>query len=196
MMTDSEKQQINRFLGTHGLGQVSDPGLIKQIGFLAGQVIKDHEDLKRWLNTCEPPNRNDMLEALRPYLRFKPKTLDVYEAELGMFAEAQQLPVITEDGKLRAFNPANVEAPTLSDEIRPANPTTGKTDLQLANDVIREATAKKHLWLVCGQCTREGTFHGWDQQACVSQARAAGWRYNFTLKQEHCPTCTKVTPIA
>lgn len=277
MRTDSEKQQINRFLGSHGLGQLSDPGLMSQIGFLAGQKIRNHEDLKVWINKCDPAERVNMMEALKPYLRFEPKPLDVYVAEIGMDAEANQLPVVTEDGKLRAFNvpelteggrmthsPAVNSAPETSGEVfsrinevirdeamqevlknssdiaigyagsrmdllfgpatgfypvsssvdlpdfelpvigkagedfTPAviererheiNPTTGKTDLEIANQVIRESIAKQHLCLVCGVCTREEVFHGWDKQDCVHQCRAAGWRYDFTLNKEICSDC-------
>lgn len=226
MKTDSEKAQINRFLGSAGLGQLSDPGLIQQIGFLAGKKIRNHDDLKVWINTCDPAERGNMLEALRPYLKFTPKPLDVYVAEIGMQAEIDQLPVITDEGKLRAFNvpelteggrmrhsPAVDSAPETSGDVMrimgPAeelsaglevtrmvmedhyNPTTGKTDLELANELAAEVTAKKHLRLLCGVCTREEVFHGWDKQDCVNKCRYAGWRYDFTLNREICKACAK-----
>ena len=54
-----------------------------------------------------------MLDALRPYLKFTPKPLDVYTAESGMEAETRQLPT-WENGDFRAFNPTRVDgiAPT------------------------------------------------------------------------------------
>lgn len=201
MQSVEEKAKINRFLGSAGLGQLSDPGLISQIGFLAGRKIKSHDDLKNWLNTCEPAERGSMLEALKPYLKFETKPLDVYVAELGMKAEADQLPV-WEDGKFRAYNPASIgTAPewTNGEVYEQFGILPGKaipkgdaplTEQQQATEIISAASSKEHVWVVCSRCTKEDVFNGWCKQDAIDKMRWWGWRLDsYSPLKELCPKC-------
>lgn len=243
--TAEDKEKINRFLGSAGLGQLTDPGLISQIGFIARKKIKSHEQFRRWIEACEPEKRRDMYEAMKPYMNFDTlKPLDVYEAEMRLEAEVKQLP-IWEDGKFRAFNPANIsgeseldrlareaiekasdelddspEAAALRAEVRkmnkqprekmvevqakmlpngeielthyPVNPTTGKSDLDIANEAINKAVSREHLHVFCSRCTKEDWFDGWDRKAAVENLRWWGWRVNPTdPTKELCPKCAE-----
>lgn len=220
-MNTQEKAKVNRFLGSAGLGQLSDPGLMKQVGFLAGQKIKGHDDLRRWLNACDVDKRGDMMEALKPYLKFTPKPLDVYESEMGMEAEANQLPV-WEDGKFRSFNPTEINGqpePNRTDRLigltpiaerlqadrllyhefgiipgePPAKQEVPKTDEQRASEVIAKEYGRQKIWVVCGQCTKEEVFEGWDKKAAMEKLRWWGWKLNPATDQELCEKCAKTS---
>jgi hypothetical protein len=201
--TLQEKLLVNRMLGQNGLGQLDDPGLVKQLGFAFAQVIRTHEALRELINKCEPRERYNMLEVLRPYLCFKPKALDIYIAEMAALADARRMPTQDADGNLQPHRSAEIgtaaPAPTPVETYYEAQraliahdlhkPGARKTDIEVANAAVAEATAKAHLWLVCGQCTREGEYHGWDKTAALSAARMDGWTLAAATEKEHCPKC-------
>jgi hypothetical protein len=102
MRTTEEHSAINRMLQSHGLGRLEDgAGLISQLGFM----VMDHEHLRSLLIRCEPENRSAMYDSLKPYLRFTPKSLDVYIAESAERAANQDLPTIDGAGNIN-FSPA------------------------------------------------------------------------------------------
>lgn len=177
MRTATEKENVNRLLQQNGLGKLDDPGLVPQLGFLFGNVIRSHEHLRDALNRCEPAERLNMLNALRSYLRFEPKPLDVYVAEMGDLAERRQLPTVGEDGRLYPFQVQDIGA-------KPKDP-----ELKLANDAIRAEAAKKHLHIECVRCTKEAQYHGWNKDAAVTAARADGWTLSEDGR-EICPKCS------
>lgn len=100
----SERAELNRFLARHGFAELSDHGLLPQLAL----CVEDEATLKRVLNLTTPEERTSCYESLRPHLRFEVRPLDVLLAEIAMDAEIRQLPVITENGGLRAYNPTVV----------------------------------------------------------------------------------------
>lgn len=138
-----------------------------------GMYVRDHEHFRSLLNTCAAESRYDMYCDMVPYLRFKPKPLDVYMSETSDISDRKQLPIITADGGLR--------------------PHPGAPDVMsleyIANRAILEDRAKERLWLVCGKCTRGEEFIGERRADCVSDARATGWAYDAAAKFERCPLC-------
>lgn len=143
-----------------------------EIGQL-GVFVRDHEHFRSLLNSCPVENRRDMYCDMVPYLRFKPKELDVYLSETGDLADRKQLPIITADGGLR--------------------PHPGAPDVMsleyIANRAILEDRAKERLRLVCGKCTREEVFIGERKADAISDARFAGWAYDSAANFERCPRC-------
>jgi hypothetical protein len=160
-----DQAAVNRMLMSRGLGKLNDPGLIPQIGFLVGRVISDHDGFRLLIERCDPAERGAMYEAMRPYLRFEPKPLDVYVAQIGMHAEARRLASIDPvTGELRPFKVPEIK--------------TG--ELGVAQAAVERGLAKFHLTLLCRQCTREQTFCGAFKDDCVALARAAGWQHRLT----------------
>lgn len=169
--SQTERQQINRFLGRAGLAQLDEPtALIQQIGTL----IQDHDHFRRLLSKCDPEQRYQMYEAISPNLCFRPKTLGEYMIESAQMAEERQFPVLAPDGTLLPFRKPEVE----TDEYR-------------AECAIADALAKERLWLMCRKCTREEVFSGERKIDAVAAARAAGWTYDEVrgVGHEVCPNC-------
>lgn len=187
MRSLGEREQINNFLGRKGLATLDNPGgMVQQLGYL----IQGHEHCRQLLVKCEPAERHNMYESLRPHLRFEAKPLDVYIAEAGQKAEAEQLPTITPDGKFQAFRTA---------DIRTSDGQTGTTeyaevpaDDTTAQAAVNQTFAKKWLDLICRGCTAEATFTGDTKTDCWFNARIAGWKYhNDGEGYELCPDCAR-----
>ena len=173
-----EREVVNRALMSAGLGKLDDPGLVRQIGFLVQKVVTDHKQVMLLLARCAPEARSDMYEALRPYLQRLPggpKALDVYMAENALEAEIKRIPTDAGNGHLR---PARVQ------EI-----SSKKTDLQVANEVIKTAFAKGRLMLVCAECTFEQDYFGLRREDAVDRSVAAGWLQSPDGTRSLCPKC-------
>lgn len=165
------KVRINRFLGERGLGQLDDPGLLGQLGFL----VRDHDHLRSLLVTCVPEERRNMYDALAPNLRFKPRLLDEYIAEAKADAEARQLPTIEPDGSFKAYKVPEVV-----------------TENIVLEGLLTEAVAKVRLDVTCRKCTKAESFFGTDKYEAVKAARDAGWVYSWIGDGEGveiCPSC-------
>lgn len=170
MQSAADRQAINHYLAKYGLGSLNDPGLAAALGYLIG----DDAELSRLLNCCEPGERRSMYEALRPNLRFPARRLDEYVSEWREQAEVRQLPIVGEDGTMRAYNVPEV-----------------KTALDKA---LVEAVAKYHLIVTCRRCTWEETFAGTDRYEAVKRARESGWVYYHgeeSVGFEVCPKCAE-----
>ena len=159
--------QLNRVLGSAGLATLGEPGLMAQLGYL----VEDHEHFRQLLTKCQPELRRDMYEALRPYLRFSAKPLDVYLAESAQVAESHQWPIQDAEGNLRPYTPPEVG---------------------IAQRALDEAMAREHLTLTCVRCTRVETFSGLRKGDVIQAARLAGWTYGLDAEgngREICPEC-------
>jgi hypothetical protein len=181
--TPQEKEIVNRALMSNGLGKLDDPGLVRQLGFLVSRSVKTHDEFRTLINRCDPAERPNMYEALKPYIRFELKPLDVYIAENFAIAEAKQLPTIGPDGQLVEF-----KVPEIRSKAEP-------TALQIAQRVINDSFARFRLSVFCPRCTREAVFTGLRREDALEAARAAGWRMavEITLGErkpfEICPQC-------
>src|SRR4051794_18689680 len=170
------RKTINNYLGNRGLSTLENPqGLCQQLGFL----VEDDAHFRQILNKCEPAERRNCYEALRPHLRFMPKPLDVYVAELGMEAEIRQLPTVDNDGKFHAFRTQTIqtEEAAIADVIQ---------------DTVEAAISKLHLTVTCRGCTKEETFHGGTRADVIYKLRAAGWTWGVDPAGEGleiCPDC-------
>lgn len=163
------KRRINTYLGHNGLGQLDDPGLLPQLGYL----VRDHDHFRSLLVACVPEERRNMYDALASNLRFKARTLDEYLTEARQQAEAEQLPTWHGDH----FEPFKVP------EI-----TTTNT---LVEGLITEAVAKVRLDVTCKKCMRAESFYGTDKYEALKAARDAGWAYSCADGEgvEICPEC-------
>ena len=170
MPSSGERQAINRFLGSRGLATLEDPGaMAAHLGFL----IEGHDQFRRALIKCEPGERRNMYEALRPHLGFEPRPLDVYLAEAGAKAEAQQLPTIDAEGKLHPYL---------------------AQDLRTIERLVDEALSEFELSVTCRKCTKAATFHGHSKRDAVWKLRHAGWTWDELRGDglEICPDCPAV----
>ena len=175
---------INHELRKNGFASLDEAEhLIPQLAF----CVRDDRHLRSLINDCEPENRGAMYNALAPNLRFKPRPLDVYLAEIALDAEIRQLPTIGPGGQLLEFKPA---------ELRSSEPTVEQSIAAAVDEVI----AKEHLHAVCLLCTRETVVDGITKEDAVRQLRKAGWRMGFKRKDdplaepesvEICPLCVR-----
>lgn len=166
-MNAALRAKINNTLALHGLGQLNDPGLPSQLGYL----VRDHEHFRQILAAAEPEHRREAYEALRANLRFEPKPLDVYMAETAMDAAARQLPTVDVDGKFHAYL-----VPEYVTEVQA---------------LVEDSLAKGMLTVVCRKCTREESFLGMDRQDAIRKAREAGWVYREDREGEGLEVCPK-----
>ena len=161
------RQTINRYLGNRGLATLENPGaMVQQLGFL----VEDDQHLKQILNKCEPHERRNCYEALRPH----------FASRRGRWTSTSRSwdggadPGVADSGQRR-------QVPRLrTPEIR---------SVQAAVD---GEMAKHHLTLTCRKCTREETFHGERRAEVIFKAREAGWTYGLDGSgkgKEICPSC-------
>ena len=179
--------QLNRILRSAGLSTTSEPfALCAQLGYL----VRDHAHFQSLLLACDPAQRRDMYEALRPHLRFVPKALDVYMAEAAIDAAARRLPVMGEDGKLHEYKVPEVFSEETIGILDEMESKIAAEDMETAQSAVNTALAKEHLHLTCRKCTKAATFDGARRADCVDAARAAGWGYDsWKGGSEICPKC-------
>jgi len=171
-----QRREINQLLGAHGFGQLDDRGLIPQLAY----CVRDHDHFRDLLKVCDPLERKNMYESLRPYLRFQAKPLDVYIAEAGAEAERRQLP--RWDSASQTFSEFKVPevSTTLAEHAERA----------IHNQDCWEKT-KHSLVLTCAKCTFTQEFFGETLVAAALEARKAGWVYDELegKPREICPKC-------
>jgi hypothetical protein len=84
-------------------------------------------------------------------------------------AEAQQLPILGEDGKLHAFKPAQ--------------------DIKTVEKMLASVVASRQLTLICSKCTEMETFYQVGLETPVDvriKALKSGW---LLVPKELCPKC-------
>jgi hypothetical protein len=172
-----EASAVGVMLRRHGLP--SDMGEV--IALLAG-TIRDHRHFQTLLTSVEGEDRHELYESVRPHLRFTANPLDWYISEAGKMAEREKLPILSADGKLLEFRPAQ--------DISSAQ--------KHAQGLLEKALAERTLAMRCGKCTAQETFYGHEGQTRVDvilKARRAGWIYDGTGEKpiEICPACE--TPL-
>lgn len=86
-MDQSDKRKLDNKLMSMGLGNLADPGLIRQLGL----IVQGHKHLSEIVQACAPEDRNTMFEAIRPHLRFKPYALDFYLMHRGSIILTDQI---------------------------------------------------------------------------------------------------------
>jgi hypothetical protein len=166
-----DRNLINRYLGNRGLSTLEDPAsLIPQLGFL----VEDHDHFRRVLMKCKDEReRQEMYEAMRPHLRFEPKSLYVYIKEAGLEAEAQQLPTVDAEGNFHAYRSAQIRT---------------------IERLVDERLTAFHLSVTCRKCTKAATFHGYSKRDALDKLRSAGWTWDELNGDglEICPDCPAV----
>jgi hypothetical protein len=156
-MSKDDRSAVDREFRRLGFGGLDDPNLIPQIAFF----IRNHDHFRSQLFSVLPEKRREAYNALRPHLRFTPKPLDVYEAEMKEYAERMQLP---------GFNPA-------TGELVPFK--AGSVDLDLiATEAIKQNKHEKDggLQLTCKHCLTVEVFRAKIRKMAEKDAQAAGWR--------------------
>lgn len=165
MTQTDERKRVNHELKRLGFGGLDDPNLIASIAFF----IRDHDHFRGQLFSVKPDQRRHAYNTLAPRLRFTPKPLDVYEAEMKQLAEQRQLPTMDAHGNLVPFK-------------------AGSVDLDLiATEAIRQNKHEKDggLTLTCARCTTIETFRAKLRKEAEREAQAAGWRSDAT--KSWCP---------
>jgi|AmaraimetP72IA01_FD_contig_91_112206_length_2515_multi_6_in_0_out_0_2 hypothetical protein len=173
MQSAAERQRLNHYLRKHHLGALDDRGLPAQLAFL----IDDDAEFSRILNTCEPEERRNCYESLKPNLRFPARPFEDYLTEWREQAEVRQLPVVQPDGKLRAYNVPEIETERMRRNIEAS---------------IADSVARYHLILTCRRCTFQEAFPGVNKPEALERARAAGWIHSHgedSTGYEVCPDC-------
>lgn len=161
-MNQTERRKLDNQLIVMGLHKLEDPRLLPALG----QLVPNHQFFRSLLNECVPEKRREMYEALRPHLKFQPKPLDVYMAELTTKASeiaSRAEPIVVGDDKFEQVNPAD------------------------ATEVIATLT--------CYKCTRQQEFIGKTPADAAIQARNAGWVRDLVKNKEVCPKCPIYFPV-
>lgn len=165
--TQGEAAFLKKALGKFGL-----PSSVNEaIAALAG-TIRDHKHLQRLVTETEPSMRTAFYESVRPHLKFQAKPMDVYIADAKQMADREQLPVIQQDGTLKAYSPPQ--------------------DVATTEKAMAFAIAKRNLYLTCSVCEKNDVFFTVGTEtpvAVVMKARRAGWVYDPVDKTETCPAC-------
>ena len=178
MRSLSETTAVDRFLRNHGLPGLAESGVIPAMA----RMIEDHWHFSRLLAACDPAQRREMYEALRPHLSFNACTLDDYEIAAKRYAESQRMPTVDAKGGLHPSEAADVKTA----------PTPVEQDvIDSANRALAEITAKWHLVMVCRKCTRQQVYPGQSKAQAICRAREAGWMYDEINGDgfEICPDC-------
>lgn len=160
-------RKVNHELRKLGFGGLEDPTLNQQIAF----CIRDHEHFKRQLFSVKAEKRRIAYAALRPHLRFAAKPLDVYEAEMKLWAETHQIPIFDGSVYPREFKPAEVRLE------------------ELAQEALRQNHHEKHggLELVCAKCAATKIFGGKYRKDAERESHQDGWRSDGV--KTYCPDC-------
>jgi hypothetical protein len=167
-MNAEEKRKIENQLMVMGLRQLSDPEMVIQMARIINAhpgYTDPHAFYMGLLGECDPQQRNDMYEALRPHLKFAPWPLDRYEALLAeptAHVQSSERPVLI-NGKEYAEVPA--------------------ADSEWC-----------FLTLTCHKCTRSEEFGGFTLVAAMQVARTDGWVRDVLKQKEVCPKCSGIGP--
>lgn len=75
-MTQDEARIIENYVLSRRLEEISHPDNLRFLAYL----IQDHDHMReKLMSEPNPRLRREKFEAMRPYLRFRPSTLDGYE---------------------------------------------------------------------------------------------------------------------
>jgi hypothetical protein len=159
-MNQDEKRRLENSLIRMGLAKLDDRQLMPQLGAIVSAAKDPHEFLRGMLNECAQDKRVEMYEALRPHLRFAPKPLDVYIAELKEHA-----------GNVESWGDA-VKVGENKYEVVPVGESTGAV-----------------ITLRCSTCTRTHDYYGDTPVQAVILARQDGWVRDKATQKEVCPKC-------
>lgn len=95
-MTQDEIRQIENYAIACPLAQIEDVDMLAFVGSL----IQDHNHMREKLMTePNPRKRREKFEAMRPHLKFRPSTVDGYEAAEAVRACGVQ-PIYQEEQEL------------------------------------------------------------------------------------------------
>jgi hypothetical protein len=185
MQTASERKKMNQYLAQRGLGQLNDPGVVSQLGYL----VRDHTHFRQLLFAAEPHLRKEMYDAMSPYLRFPAKTLDQYEADARANADKKKLPAMDEEGKLIAYEDYVPGGKT--------NPLERLAEKAIHDAFVEEAAGGHVLVVECSKCTATAEFKGATVVSATIEARRAGWVYQEIDGKavEICPKCPSARPV-
>lgn len=178
-MESESKRQLENQLMVMGLRQLQDPELIAQMAHILNAhpgYTDPHAFYMGLLGECDPQQRHDMYEAVRPHLKFQPWPLDKYEA---MIAEP-------------TANANSREHPVEIGEGKPKEP------VYINGQAFEQVNAADAEWcfltLKCCKCTFEQEFGGFTIVAAMQVARNEGWVRDIVKQKEICPKCPAVRP--
>lgn len=171
MRSAAEANAINRVLKARGLGSLEEPGTAQKLATL----VKDHRHFGSLLKACEPVLRQQMYDAMSPYLKFPAKPLYDYIVDAKEYAAAAELPTIDEQGNLHQYYPPEVRS--------------NQDVIDTAVNAIEALTAHGYLDVICCRCTKAARFYGLNKAESIWKARNASWAYNELDGAEICPDC-------
>jgi hypothetical protein len=151
------QSSLDRALKNRGFGGLDDPAINQQLAF----CVRDHEHFRAVLCGVKPEHRTMAYEAMRPYLRFEAKPLDVYMAEAADIAARKE----TEQTSIDVLASQAIER------------------------ALKESKAKGSLLLVCARCLASGVFLAPDRGAATYDAIKQGWTRKD--EELFCPKCLK-----
>jgi hypothetical protein len=155
-MKDTQRRLLENQLIVMGLRKLTDPELIPQMA----ELIKDHEFYLGMLNEVSGQQRQEMYEALRPHLKFRPWPLETYVAKMKERAaaiESREQPIAVGDKQYQ-------EVPHTH-----------------ADGVVVDVK--------CALCPRTNSYFGKTPLTAVILARQDGWVRDKLLNKEVCPKC-------
>lgn len=86
-MTEAEARIVENYVLSRRLEEISHPDNLRFLAYL----IQDHDHMREKLMTEPNPRlRREKFEAMRPYLRFRPDSVDGYEIAERLRAQGFQ----------------------------------------------------------------------------------------------------------
>jgi len=156
MRSPQESHAINRVLTSRGLPNLEEPGTIAQLAY----IVEDHQHFLELLRACDPQLRREMYEAMKPHLRFPAHPLEDYMIAAKEYAASAELPVMEEDGTLRAYSPPEISRPVFELQVK------------------------------CSRCDRTEVFLGERKADAIQRVRRASWAWDESAHARHyCPQC-------
>lgn len=176
-MNDDDRRKMENQLIVMGLKNLTDPELVQQMA----RLITDGGFLAGLLNECPQEKRSEMYYALKPYLPFKPLSLDHYMDFFRRRADAID----------SAYSPV-----VIRDDAFAAAPVFDENPVIIGGNKFQEVAAGDAeacvLKLTCYKCTKSEEFMGLTPVEAVTVARNMGWVRDLTMQKEICPKCPAV----
>lgn len=169
-MDQASKRKLENELLTMGLAGLDSPELIQQMAELVNRWPGDkHEYLTDLINECDPENRAEMYNAIRPHLKFKPMALDQYVARI---AERAGAAVSKRQMRVEGSAPRPIQV---------GNASYVPVPKALSNRAV--ATVR------CHRCPKVEKFVDDTPAGAMLLARKAGWIREKGVNKECCADC-------
>jgi len=171
-MDQHEKRKLENELTVMGLARLDSPELIHQMAMLVNAWPGDrHEYLMQLINECEPAQRYEMYNAIKPHLHFQALPVDVYVMRMAEKA-----------GAMVSQNALRIEGEA---------PKPIEIGEKKFAEVTQQDASHAIATLRCHKCKRVEQFLADSPAGAMIEGRKAGWERDKSVNKEICPICVE-----